>query len=510
VATVDPVKAARRKIRIWRKDGVQFVRENFGIEPDFWQKEALEAFCAGDVARLRISLQACAGPGKTALLAWLIWLFMSCFGDELEHPKGAAVSVSSDNLKTGLWAELAKWQDQSEFLKTCFTWTAERVFANDHPKTWFMAARAWSKDASPEEQGKALSGIHSKYVLFIIDESGTIPVSVLKKAEQALSTSSLVFGRIVQAGNPTSRDGMLYAAATELAHLWKVIRITGDPDDPRRSPRIDIEWAREMIRTHGRTDPWLMGHVLGEFPPGGLNTLLGPDEVEKAMARVLRPEDYQHIQKRLGIDVGAGGMDPTVLAPRQGLQAFNMVEMRNARGPAIAGRVVEARSKWGQEIEFVDGGGGFGNAVEDALILTGRAPIMVYGSGKANDPRYFNKRAECYWELKLWVERGGSLPNDPRLKRELTTVQYYLKDGKLKIEDKEQLKKRMNGLSPDRADALANTFFMQDCPATLMIPGISAQLPQARTDFDPLNSLPHSQIGGGPVHAKKDWDPLGD
>lgn len=501
-------KAAAQKIRHWRERPEACVYDNFHVDPDAWQLEGLKAFGQLDLVRLRLSLQACAGPGKTAFLAWCVWYFLSCFGDKLNHPKGAGISVSSDNLKDNLWAELSKWQDRSEFLKAAFTWTKERVFAKDHPNTWFFSARSWSKDANPEDQGKALSGIHSPYTFFAIDESGTIPITVLQKAEQAFATADAKFARVVQAGNPTSRDGMLYAAATNLAHLWKVIRITGDPDDPKRSPRIDLEWAREQIKTHGRDDWWVMGHILGEFPLGGLNTLLGPDDVEKAMARVYRPEDIAHIQKRIGIDVGGGGADPTILAPRQGLQAFDMVDMRDARGSAIAARVVQARNSWHQELEFVDGGGGFGNAVEDALLMTGRGPIMVYGSGKANDPRYFNKRAECYWEMAEWVKRGGSLPNDPKLKRELTTVQYYLKNGKLIIEDKAQLKKRMKGLSPDRADALSNTFFMEDCPARITIPGQpNFNKPGVTSDYDPLAYMNQPQSPSAIV--KHDYDPLG-
>lgn len=495
----------QKKISYWRGNAVQFVRDRFRVEPDEWQAEALTAYCREDMARLRLSLQACAGPGKTTVLAWIGWHFLTCFGDKLDHPKGAAMSVSADNLKDNLWAEFAKWQEQDEFLKQNFTWTKERIFSNSHPKTWFLAARSWSKDANPEEQGKTLSGLHSKYVLILVDESGTIPITVLKKGEQALSTKEAVFARIIQAGNPTTQEGMLYAAATHLAHLWHVIRITGDPDDPRRSPRIDKEWASDQIKTYGRNDPWVMGHILGEFPEGGLNTLLGPDAVEKAMARVLREEDYAHVQKRLGIDVARGGADSTILFPRQGLQAFRFVEMRDAKGPEIAGRAIAARMKWGQEIDFVDGSGGYGATVEDSLVMSGHAPIAVFGSGKAFDSRYFNKRAECWWEMKVWVERGGALPRDARLKRELTTVQYYLKNGKLKLEDKDQLKKRL-GFSPDRADALSLTFYMPDVPAALKLPGMPAPRGQVQSDWDPLEKMNESE----PARmAKTDWDPLG-
>ena len=116
------------------------MREQFGVEPDAWQLELLRAFA--DPAKQRISLQACAGPGKTAGLAWCGWNFLACYGDRGEHPKGAAVSITSANLEDNLWPELAKWQGRSAFLKSAFTWHKERIVANDHPETWFLSARS--------------------------------------------------------------------------------------------------------------------------------------------------------------------------------------------------------------------------------------------------------------------------------------------------------------------------------------------------------------------------------
>lgn len=53
---------AALKIKLWRRDPVQFVRDQFGIEPDLWQLDALEAFASDDPAKFRIVMAACAGP----------------------------------------------------------------------------------------------------------------------------------------------------------------------------------------------------------------------------------------------------------------------------------------------------------------------------------------------------------------------------------------------------------------------------------------------------------------
>ena len=261
------------------------------------------------------------------------------------HALASGVSITLDNLKVNLWSEFSKWHARCPYLSAAFTVTASRIFANDHPDTWFVASRSWPESANSEEQGKTLSGLHPKYIVALIDESGAIPTTVLRAAEQALS--NCVFGKIVQAGNPISREGMLYAADAPLRHLWHVIRITGDPDDPKRSPRIDLAWAQSQLATYGRDNPWVPSYVLGAFPPQSLNTLLTVEEVTAAMEHHLREDAYSWSQRRLGVDVARFGDDRTVIFPRQGLAAFAPIVMRAARTTDIAARVARKIAEWG-------------------------------------------------------------------------------------------------------------------------------------------------------------------
>jgi len=452
------------KLGLYRREPVVFVREEFGVEPDAWQVNALNAFRAWDREKLRISLQACAGPGKSAVLAWCGWNFLLCYAEPNEHPRGACVSVSWDNLQDNLWSEMAKWQAKSALLTEMFTWTKTRIFNKQFEKTWFLSARSFPQTADRETIGKTLSGVHAKYVLFLIDESGAIPPEVGKAAEQAVGETlgRSGFAKILQAGNPISLDGMLYAAS--VADDWYVIRITGDPDDINRSPRIDIQWARDQIIKYGRDDSWVMSYLLGRFPKSAINTLLSVDIVEDAMKRHLRPSQYNFVEKRLGVDVARGGLDRTIIFPRQGLASFKYGEMAQADGPQVAARIMQAKHKWGAEREFIDDTGGFGSSVIDAAKMAGMNPIGVHFSSKAIDVRYFNKRAEMWFLMAEWIKRGGAIPSCPKLKKELTAVMYTLKDGRLKLEDKDQLKSRL-GFSPDRADALALTFALPDSPA---------------------------------------------
>lgn len=444
------------------------VRDLFDVEPDAWQVEALRAW-GSNAPRLRMALQACAGPGKSAVLAWCGWHALLTQSDGTNHPNGLAVSITGDNLKDGLWKELAVWRSRSPLLQAAFEQTSERIFAREHPQTWFLGARSFAKAADTEAQGRTLSGLHARAIFYLLDETGDMPPAIGRSAEQGLSNCA--WGRILQAGNPTNHLGLLYESVSAHAHLWHVVRITGDPEDPHRSPRIPIEWAKEQIALYGRDNPWVMAFLLGQFPPTALNALLSPDEVRDAMGRHYREPDYDWAQKRLGVDCARFGDDRTVLFPRQGLVAFHPVEMRGKRGTEIANRVMAAKQKWDWDVCLIDSTGGWGQSTEDALIAAGHSPIGVQFHAPAIDPRYANRRAEMHWQLAEWVKRGGALPNVPALVGELTEQTYTFQGGKLLMTPKELVKKTL-GRSPDLSDALALTFALPEMPR--QVAGIGA------------------------------------
>lgn len=463
---------ANATLRRWREDPVAFVREEFQAEPDPWQHEALSLYPRSP----RLAMKACKGPGKTTVLAWIILNFLAT----RPHPRIGATSITGDNLASNLWPELAKWMSRSQFLSATFTWTKTQVVHKAYSATWWCQARTWPKSADPAAQANALAGLHEDYVMGVLDESGDIPMGVMATVEAVLA--SCVEGHIVQAGNPTKLEGPLYTACTTQRHLWKVITITGDPDNPKawvhhgRAAKMSkdgltpLKWAKEQIANYGRENPWVMVNVLGEFPPSSINALLGAEEVEAAMKRRLPLSAYEWAQKRLGIDVARFGDDRTVIFPRQGLAAFRPLVLRNARTTAIAARAAKAIADYGQGDEvltFVDDTGHWGHGVIDNLVASGHGPIPVVYSDPAIDPRFRNRRAE-FWMLGAeWVKSGAELPYIPEMIGELITPTYSFVNGKFVIEPKEMIKARL-GRSPDLGDALFQTFAIADMPKDIL------------------------------------------
>lgn len=484
----------------WRDNPAVMVRELFGVEPDPWQIDVLESFPSSP----QLAMLACKGPGKTCVLAWLCWNFLLT----RPNPNIAATSISGDNLYDGLWKEMSVWRNKAKLLQGSFEITSERIFRKGHKETHFMSARTWPKTGNAQAQADTLAGLHADYIMFILDESGGIPQSVMVAAEAALS--SCIEGHILQAGNPTNLDGPLYMAhkdRLENGGAWRVFEITGDPDDPKRSPRVSVEWARDQIRKYGRDNPWVLVNVFGKFPPGSINTLISEDEVRAAMKRYYRVHEIGNVAKVLGIDVARQGLDASVICPRQGIQCFPLRRFRGVPdgiiGASIANGVWE---EFGADAAFVDATGGWGFTWMDQLRVLGKQPIGVGFATKASaDDQFVNRRAEIYWRAANWIRQGGALPGEEteggkELLEAMSKTQYFHKNDRIQIEDKDQLRDRLT-YSPDEADAFALTFADSVTPKDR---GRPANHNAAQGEWNPFRSM-----GDQPRNiATTDWNPF--
>ena len=433
----------------WLEHPDQMVRDLFGVTPDPWQDEVLRCFPTTP----RIAMKASVGPGKSCVMAWLGWNFLLT----RPFPNIAATSISGDNLRDGLWKEMSVWRDKSPLLQRAFERTTERIYAKGRSDTWFMSARSWSKSADEHQLGTTLAGLHGEYVMVLVDESGGVPPAITARAEAIFAGTKEA--HIVQAGNTNMLSGALYTACVKQPQLWKVIVITGDPDDPNRSPRVPLSWAKEMIDTYGREHPYVKVAVLGEWPPASYNALIGPDEIEAAMKRCYREFEYGKASKILGVDVGRSATgDPSVIFPRQGIVAFPPAMFRGVDSIQGAGLVARKWDEWQADACFIDNTGGFGAGWIDQLRLLGRHPIPVHYSGEAhNKERYVNKRTEMYFDAVQWIKEGGQLPPCPELVSALSQTCYFFKGDKMILEPKEIVAAKI-GHSPDHTDAFVETF----------------------------------------------------
>lgn len=470
-------------LNLYRDHPVVMVRELFDTEPDEWQVQVLEEFPHNP----RQAMACCKGPGKTAVLAWLGWNFLLT----RLHPKVGAVSITGSNLDDNLWPEMAKWQKKSPLLIDQFEWTSESIFLKAHPETWFMTRKAWKPSANEDELGQTLAGLWAEHVLFLIDEAGGIPTPIVRTAEAALQREGTE-GHIVMAGNTTSTNGALYEAIVVRRHMWKPYEVTADPDDPKRTPRISIEYARDQIAEYGRDNPFVMINILAKFPSQGVNQLVSADQVRACIGRHLHPNAYQWAPKILGGDVADFGDDRTVLFPRQGPAYFAPLILRKMDPVQIAGHWMEKASTWGADSIQVDATGGYGSGPIAIMRDQGYSVMPIHFSETALDPKFFNKRAEIWWNACQAIKEGASLPQGcDELVNELASATYSYKGDRIIIEDKKLMKARL-GRSPDLADALCCTHAYpvaatRDTRSALFPFDVSRSVSKTQSDYDPLS-----------------------
>jgi hypothetical protein len=377
-----------------------------------------------------------------------------------------------------------------------FEWRAERIFHKAHPEDWFISAKAWSQAANTQELGTVLAGLWADHVMFVLDEAGDIPVPILRTAEAVLGTQRLggKEAHVLIAGNTSSSEGALYYAAIKQAQQYRVYAVTADPDDPNRTPRIDIEHARREIRDHGRDDPWVQINILAKFPAQGINHLIAAETVRECFGRHLPAAAYNWAPRILGGDPALFGDDRSVLFPRQGLAYFSPLILRGLDPLQLAGHWMHKANEWNAHSIQVEVAGGYGSGTTAIMRDHGYAVAEVEPSGKARDPRFFNKRAENWWRAIEHIKSGASLPSDcPELAAELAEPTYSYKGDRIIIEPKALVKARL-GRSPDLADALCCTHsFAVAAPMEtrreLFQFDVDFRTGKSKCEYDPLSRL---------------------
>ena len=183
--------------------------------------------------------------------------------------------------------------------------------------------------------------------------------------------------------------------------------------------------------------------------------------VEAAQAR-WEKKDVKPPMDSVGVDVARGGKDETIIARRHGMWfdvpiAYPGQETPN--GPATAGLVISAlRDKAPIHVDVI----GVGSSVYDFLREAGQQTlgINVAEKARAKDKSgqltFKNLRSQLWWQMREALDpdsnTGIALPPDKRLLADLCTPTWRLQDGKIYVESREDIVKKL-GRSPDYASA---------------------------------------------------------
>jgi len=166
-------------------------------------------------------------------------------------------------------------------------------------------------------------------------------------------------------------------------------------------------------------------------------------------------------QDALGVDVARGGKDRTTIARRHDdwfAAPLIYPGKTTPDGQAVAALVLGARAA--HAVTFIDSTG-VGASPYDLLKEKVPTVSIVFGAGYdaldiTQSFGFTNVRSALWWRFREALDPNGrrriALPPDKILKQELTMPRYELRGGKLFVEDRDSIIKRLKR-SPDVATA---------------------------------------------------------
>ena len=462
--------------------------------PDEWQARILKAISNGLITpqqAVQIAIASGHGPGKSALVAWIILWSLTTAIDT----RGVVTANTETQLKTKTWAELAKWHRLC-LAKHWFTLTATAIFSVDqeHEKTWRFDMIPWS-----ERNTEAFAGMHNKgrRIVIIFDEASAIPDVIWEVTEGAMTDENTEIIWLV-CGNPTRNTGRFHACFNRLRSRWLHEQV-----DSRTARMTNKDQINKWIEDYGEDSDFVRVRVKGQFPRASDHQFIPGDVVDRSRGRHLRDEQYNFAPVIIGVDRAWSG-DDTKVYLRQGLMSKKLATFNKGEDDiVVAGHLAHFEDEYKADAVFIDFG--YGTGVYSAGKQMGRQWKMVEFGSSPIDPKYLNKRMEIWGAMKEWLLSGGAIPDDADLCNDLIAPEVYEVQrgagvGKMKLESKEDMKAR--GIdSPDDGDALALTFSF---PVMSKSQKRFKELAQTAVKYDPL-SLKINQPETKPYNPLAAW-----
>ena len=487
-------ESARKKMlsrmQRWRKDWNLFCREVLRADLDDEQKAIIRAVQHNK--RVAVSSGTSRGKDYVAACCALCFLYLTPVirkGELLRNTKVALTAPTGRQVETVMMGEIGKLMQRTRGL------LPGRVLANSiktNYTEWFLVGFK-----SAENNTEAWSGFHAANTMFVVTEASGVADEIFNAIEGNLQGNS----RLLIVFNPNITTG--YAARAMKSERFAKFRLNSLNAANVLAKReiytgqVDYEWVRDKVEhwcsmisaaefDEGEGDfRWEGGlyrpndlfrvKVLGMFPKVAEDILIPYEWIEIANRRWMEMDAEGFTPRmscRLGSDVAGMGRDSSILCPRYGSWVERFI-VHQSSGKAdhmhVAGMHVEYLKKQGAMafIDTIGEGAGVFSRLQELGFNNAYSCKFSESSGDNKDITgqysFANMRAYCYWALRDWLNPkngfGPALPPDDSLTEELTDTHWkFQSNGSIIIEKKDDIKARI-GRSPDRADALANTFY---------------------------------------------------
>ncbi len=413
-----------------------------------------------------VGVESGTGTSKTYTLgAGLMLWFLACFEDSWV----ITVAPKEEQLKKNLWKEVGELWDrfQPHFPDAVLQSLSIRMRGGIEEK--WSASGFVAGVGADEDSAQRARGFHARDMLWIIEEGPGVHDSIWAAIKH---TSTAPHNLLLGLGNPDHAQDTLHRFCM-LKHVVHV-RISAydfpnvvlkDPDViPGAVSEVSIERRRDEF---GEGTPMFERMVRGIAPAQAKNALIRWEWCEQAAERYGDPE-YRKGAKALGVDVAnSEAGDQAARAYYLGntldeIEAFYCPDASVLGTEVAVGVALRGIDQMHLGVDATGVGASTVNKLKELQVfgqwLHGSArpwpEVDEHGAVPVRkEELFFNLRSQMWWRMRSDLQHGRiALVRDEELFRDLCTPTYEIRNGKIRVESKEDLYARLKR-SPNKGDA---------------------------------------------------------
>lgn len=416
--------------------------------------------------------------GKTYWLARIVAWWLACF----ERSLTVTVAPKAEQLNKHLWRELTELWPRFQKLFP----RAERLAGSIRmvPGQDIWGAFAFVAGVAADEvdqSAKKAQGWHAEHLLIVFEETPGIAPAIMTAFR---NTCQAPHNLRLAVGNPDHQLDELHRFCQGVNTVPVRISAYDHPnvvkDDPNFIPgAVSRQGIAARQIEEGEDSTLYKSRVRGMSPEQSTQALIRLEWVKAAIERAktegaalrtgVRAKGVDCAQSENGDKAAVSDWDgalcesvrafPCPNSNRLGHDVFAEMWMQGEGWQVLpeyvgvdpvgvgAGTINVLHEKAGPLVQALFGGAA-------PVSRSAKAPDGGSYDWTPDENRFFNLRAQMWWQARDDLQHGRvGAPDDEQLARELVTPLFVVKGGKVRVEEKEEIKKRLGGRSPDKAEA---------------------------------------------------------
>ncbi len=425
-----------------------------------------------------VAIEGATGVSKTFIAACIVLWFFDCF----ENSMSVTTAPKEGQLNLHIWKEIGSLYPRYNKGKYSNLKIQMIPGMNDWSITGFVAGvRAEEVTAS----ARKAQGFHAEHLLIITEETPGVSDAVMTAFQ---NTCVAPHNLIMALGNPDNQFDTLH----KFSQLSRVEAVTISGFDypnvvlrnPNYIPGAQSEQglADMLDRYKNPEHPLYLSRARGISPKQAKDALIRYEWLIESRERRIQYEDEKgnpNLEKikgsiSLGVDVANSedGDEASIIEGKGNV--CTSVESFPCPDSNELGRTVNERmiaKKIGDLYVGVDGVGVGAGTVNELKrlgrnivnIISSESPAEIQEETEDEESKekktiipveqFNNLRSQMWWQCSLDLRNGVlAIPLDEELFADLMSPRWFTRNGKIHIESKEEIKKRL-GRSPNRGDA---------------------------------------------------------